>query len=106
MRPCNIQILLPTYPGSAICTPTEVFIPSPAWVTDGNLMVSGWDGHRSIAATGFMARNLDGHLLEANHGDGCLTTMVAGFSSLESVGCGLRPDLAAATWPLNIIPLR
>src|ERR1700730_952812 len=107
MRRCNIPILLPlTFLDSVICTPTAVFIPSPAWVTDGNLMAPGSAGHPSTTATGFMGRNLDGPLLEAKHGDGCLTTAVAGFFNLASVGCGLRPDSGAVPCPSNSIPLR
>src|ERR1700675_3113577 len=106
MRRCNIQILLLMFQDSAICTPTAVFIRSRAWVTDGNLMGPGLAGHRltTATATGFMGRNLAGPLLEANHGDGCLTTMAAGFLNLGSVGCGLPPDSAVATCPLNSTP--
>src|ERR1700736_793824 len=106
MRRCNIQILPLTFPDSVTCTPTAVFIRSRAWVTDGNLMASGWAGHRSTTAIGFMGRNLDGPLLEVNRGDGCLITMVAGFLNLGSAGCGFRPDSAAALYPLNSIPSR
>src|ERR1700730_17745288 len=106
MRQGNIQILYLTFPDLAICTPTAVFILSRASVTDGNLTGSGLAGHRSTTATGFMEHNLDGPLLEVNRGDGCLTITVAGFSNRGSVGCGLRPDSAVATWPLNTIRLR
>src|ERR1700686_4027623 len=106
MRRCNIPILHPMFPDSAICTPTAVFIPSRAWVTDGNLTGSGLAGHRltTATATGFMGRNLAGPLLEASRGDGCLTTMAAGFLNLESVGCGPPPDSVVATCPLNSTP--
>src|ERR1700693_735190 len=89
MRRCNIQILLLTFPGSAICTRMAVFIRSRAWGMDGNPTVSGWARHRSITATGFMDRNSDGLLSEASRGGGCLTTMVVGFSNLGSVVGGL-----------------
>src|ERR1700675_1277573 len=106
MRPGNIQVIPRTFPDSVICTLTAVFIRSRAWVMDGNPMVSGLAGHRSTTATGFMGRNLDGPLLAINHGDGCLTTMAAGFSNRGLVGCGLRRDSAVATCPSNSIPLR
>src|ERR1700731_2707050 len=96
MRRCNIPILPLTFPASAICTPTAVFIPSGDWATDGNHTGLALAGHRSTTATGFMGRNLVGPLLEASRGDGCLTTMVVGFSNLGSAGCGLRRDSAAA----------
>src|SRR5580704_13795349 len=99
MRRCNIPILPLTCPDLVICTPTAVFIPSPAWVTDGNLMASGLAGHLSTTVTGFTDRNLAGPLSEANHGDGCLTTTVVGFSNLASVGCGRPRDSAAAPCP-------
>src|ERR1700738_5067097 len=106
MRRCNIQILPLTFPDSVTCTPTAVFILSRAWVTDGNLMASDLAGHRSTTAIGSMGRNLDGPLLEANHGDGCLITMAGGFFELGSGCCGLSPDSAVATCPLNSTPLR
>ena len=53
MRQCNIQILHLTFPDSAICTPTAVFILSRASVTDGNLMESGLAGHRSTYGNWF-----------------------------------------------------
>src|ERR1700730_3857582 len=106
MLRCNIRILPPTFPDSAISTPTVGFILSPVWDTDGNLMASGWAGHHSTTATGFTAHNLAGLLSEANPGDGCLTTMAVGFSNLESDGCGLRLDSVAATWVLDSIPSR
>src|SRR6202040_2561732 len=95
------------FPDSEICTPTAVFIPSRAWATDGNLMASGLAGHRSTLATGFTGGNLDGLLSGVSHGGGCLTSMVAGFFNLGSVGCGLPPDSAEAVpRPSNSIPLR
>src|ERR1700726_1106046 len=106
MRQGNIQILHLTFPDLAICTPTAVFILSRASVTDGNLTGLGLAGHRSTTATGFMGHNLDGLLSGANRGDGCLTTTVAGFSNLASVGCGLRRDSAVAAYLSNSILLR
>src|ERR1700724_2473537 len=108
MRRPNIQILRLTFLASAICIPTAVFIPSRASVTDGSLMELGWAGRHSTwaTATGFMDRNLDGPLLEANRGDGCLTTTAAGISSLGPVGCGFLAGSAEATCRLDTIRLR
>src|ERR1700732_1082086 len=95
MRRCNIRILHPTFPDSATCTLTAVFILSPGSVTDGSLMGSDSVGLPSTTATGPMGHNLDGFLSEANHGDGCLTTMAGWFFKLASVGRWLPTDFGA-----------
>src|ERR1700732_5447949 len=95
MRGCDIRILHPTFPDLATCTLTAVFILSPGSVTDGSLMGSDSVGPPSTTATGLMGHNLDGLLSEANHGDGCLTTMAAGFFNLASVGRWLPTDFGA-----------